>query len=81
MHCDSVPAEQREAHTVALVRRMAKWAAGERMVSEVIQLPLNGLEEQVPGVPTAGAFQGSIPVGCIEIGEKAGVLWPHSCSV
>ncbi|KAK9824980.1 hypothetical protein WJX81_002675 [Elliptochloris bilobata] len=44
--CDHVPAEQRGPHTRALVRRLAEWAQRARMVHEVIQLPLNALEEQ-----------------------------------
>jgi len=42
----------------ALIRRMAEWAAGARAVFAVIQLPLNGVEEQVPSrahYPTARA--------------------------
>ena len=47
LHCDGVAAAQRGAHTRALVRRLARWAARARMLHEVIQLPLNALEEQV----------------------------------
>lgn len=47
MHCDGVAAAERGGHARALVRRLAQWAAGARMLHEVIQLPLDALEEQV----------------------------------
>lgn len=49
MHCDGVAAAERGGHARALVRRLAQWAARARMLHEVIQLPLNALEEQVQG--------------------------------
>jgi hypothetical protein len=47
-HCDGAPAAERAERARALVRRMAEWAAGAGAVFAVIQLPLNGVEEQVP---------------------------------
>ena len=49
-------AEDRPAHTAALVGTLAAWAESHRELSAVIRLPFDALEEQVRPAMNLGSF-------------------------